>query len=33
MTLPDHAAGAVAALGCMGMPSQTCPANCCGGTR
>ena len=27
------AARAVAALGCMGMPSQTCPADCCGGTR
>jgi protoporphyrin/coproporphyrin ferrochelatase len=21
------------ALGCMGVPSQTCPADCCGGTR
>jgi hypothetical protein len=27
------AAGAVAAMGCMGVPSQTCPADCCGGTR
>jgi protoporphyrin/coproporphyrin ferrochelatase len=27
------AARAVAALGCMGVPSQTCPADCCGGTR
>ena len=26
------AARAVAALGCIGMPSQTCPADCCGGT-
>jgi ferrochelatase len=27
------AARAMAALGCMGVPSQTCPADCCGGTR
>jgi protoporphyrin/coproporphyrin ferrochelatase len=27
------AAPAVAALGCMGVPSQTCPADCCSGTR
>jgi ferrochelatase len=28
---PD--AGAVAALGGMGVPAQTCPADCCGGSR
>ena len=26
-------AGPLAALGDMGVPSQTCPAGCCGGTR
>ena len=30
---PVGTALAAAALGCMGMPSQTCPADCCGGTR
>ena len=30
---PGRTALAVAALGCMGVPSQTCPADCCGGTR
>jgi ferrochelatase len=35
--IPDNGgpgcAGLLAALGDMGVPSQTCPAGCCGGTR
>jgi ferrochelatase len=31
---PDHPAhGPCAALGDLGVPAQTCPAGCCGGTR
>jgi ferrochelatase len=31
---PEPGSGAVrAALGDMGVPSQTCPADCCGGSR
>jgi protoporphyrin/coproporphyrin ferrochelatase len=30
MTEPDDT---VAALGCLGVPTQTCPAGCCGGSR
>ena len=30
---PGGTTPALAALGCMGVPSQTCPADCCGGTR
>ena len=32
-TAPDTTVPDKPALGCMGVPSQTCPADCCGGTR
>jgi hypothetical protein len=32
-TAPDSTVSDNPALGDMGVPSQTCPADCCGGTR
>ena len=32
-TAPDITVSENPALGCMGVPSQTCPAGCCGGTQ
>jgi len=32
-TVPDTTVPDNPAVGLMGVPSQTCPADCCGGTR